>query len=108
MFKIPGLAVTRKTRNATQIKTTGRRFLYVVFVTFKIIISIDNGKKTEPRYAIRLYQSAASRLYENARKVYPIFTTSTDENNKIIQVLFLRTKKRQPIKSNKDKTAATP
>jgi len=59
----------RNTTTATPKRKYGNLFLYGVLVTFKIIISIANGKNTEPRYEIRFAQSAVSKQEEYAKNV---------------------------------------
>jgi hypothetical protein len=58
------------------------------------------GKKTEPKYATRLAHKAISRFEDNDKKLYPAFTTKTDENSRTNHVFLCRTRNTQPIKSS--------
>ena len=53
-----------------------------------MISSMDRGKNTEPKYAIRFAFNAISRLCDTANNEYPKFTINTDENSIINQNLF--------------------
>ena len=105
---MPGLAATRKTSMEIAIKMGGSGRLYLVLVTLNIIINIENGKNTEPRYEIRFAQRAKLKFGDMDKSVYPILTTKTDEKSDINQCRFLRTNKRQPTNKNNETRVATP
>ena len=57
---------------------------------------------------MRFAQSAMSSEVETDRSVYPILTTSTDENSTVNQNRYVLTKRMHPIKSTSESTAAAP
>ena len=67
-----------------------------------------NGKNTEPRYEILLAHNATSRLGETDNRVYPTFTTNTEENSKVSHTFFFFTNNKYPINNNSDIVATTP
>ena len=45
-----------------------------------ILIKSDNGKKTDPKYAIRFANNASGYTVEMDKLKYPTLTTKIDEN----------------------------
>ena len=66
------------------------------------------GKKTEPKYAIRLANKASSNVLDIERAKYPILTTKTDENNKTNQNSFLFITTQYTTNKSKETTVITP
>lgn len=66
------------------------------------------GKKTEPKYAIRLANKASSKVLDIERAKYPILTTKTDENNKTNQNSFLFITPQYTTNKSKETTVITP
>jgi len=89
MGKIPGLAAIKKTIIPIILSKTGRNFLYSILVMLKIIISIEKGKNTEPKYEIRLAIKAPVRLFETEIRKYPKLTTKTEKIKTKYQNFFL-------------------
>ena len=46
-----------------------------------MVISIDKGRKTEPRYAMRFAHKAMSKVFDAESIRYPMFTTGTEINS---------------------------
>ena len=65
---MPGLAASKKIKKEIPNKMGGMNFLYSVLVTFNIIINIDKGKNTEPKYEILFAHNAISRPVDTDRK----------------------------------------
>ena len=66
MLRYPGLAAIKNTMILTANKIPEKTFLRLILHVSVIIINIESGRNTEPKYEILLASNASSRDFEIA------------------------------------------
>ena len=104
---MPGEAAIKNTAIEMPRRIPGNHFLYSNFVILRIVIIIESGRNTEPRYETLFAHKAPFSVFEIESEKYPAFTMNTDINRTINQMSFFFIEKKYPKSITKERMVVT-